>query len=118
MLGKKPGACPNFKAAETKHVIPCVMLVLRKAPGMSQDLRKQLVHAGRALTEFVEVVDRSPGNLSPSSAQTLHDVYKRYMAHAASAGIPMKPKNHLWAHLINRGTKMGNPRMYGTWEGA
>lgn len=116
ILGGKKGALANFKAAESKRLLPFVLGVLRVVPRLDDGLRAQLVGAGEALVEFSRCIDDSPMIMQPGVIQAMHESYKRYMKLSAAAGVPMKPKNHLFGHLVNRAITAGNPKMYSTFD--
>lgn len=116
MMGAKKGALANFKAAETKHIVPWVVELLRSAPNIPGALRSNLVGAGQAMLALINCVDDGPPVLPPASVQLLHDQYKRCMKFFQLAGIRMRPKNHLMGHLVNRATTQGNPANYSTFE--
>lgn len=116
MMGKRKGGTPNFKAAETKHVLPFVFELLGSTPQIPEPLRAYLLGATEALISLIRIMDDSPAVLSQKTIASLHDAYKKYMRCAALAKIPMKPKNHLLGHMIHRAAQAGNPRMYSTFE--
>lgn len=115
MMGKFKGAEPNFKAAETKHVIGFVVQLMRDSP-MTRELGSALLGAGEALMQLVRAIDENPGKINDRAANLMHNQYKKFMQYYLMAGIKAKPKLHLVGHLINRASRMGNPRLYGTFE--
>lgn len=116
MLGSSKTDIPNFKAAETKHLVPFMVKLLREVQGLPQPLSSQLLSAGEAMLAFIKVVDEGPPNLPPSSLQVAHDSYKKFIRMCSLAKVPLRPKGHLFGHLVQRSDMVGNPRMYSTFE--
>lgn len=116
MLGKKKGSLPNFKAAETKHLVPFLIQLLSSTPSFPEPARQNYLEAARAMQEFVRILDDSPAQLDLVAVGGLCEAYKRFVRYAEFAGIRAKPKFHLLAHVILRAPRMGNPTSYGTFE--
>ncbi len=75
-----------------------------------------LIAAGESLVEYFDVLS-SHGHVIPRSAvQRLYDLCKRYLRMATEAGVSMKPKAHLFMHLVARTAYQGNPSFYATMQ--
>lgn len=116
MLGNKKGAEPNFKAAETKHLLPFLLQLLTSTPAFPEPARKNYLEATRAMSEIVRIMDEGPANLDVMEIGGLLEAYKKFFRYAQFAGIRAKPKLHLLAHIFMRARRMGNPTCYGTFE--
>ena len=71
--------------------------------------------AGDWLMRYVEISRRGPLNLPPGDRQALMDCALGYLSRRREAGIPWKPKCHMFIHLCQEAFKFGNPGLTGTW---
>lgn len=101
MMGNKKGALPKFRAVETNHLLPFVIDLVRRLP-FEDPLRSNQLGAGTSLWRFVRAIDDSPGNVEPQVLQLMYESYKRFMRFCELVGVPRKPKNHLFGHLVQR----------------
>ena len=66
--------------------------------------------------EFFDVLS-SHGHVVPRSAvQSMYDLCKRYLRMATAAGVSMKPRAHLFMHLVARTAYQGTPSFYATMQ--
>ena len=116
MIGKKLGTVPNLKAVETKHAVPFALELLHSTPAAPEPRRAYLIGAGEALVSFIRTVDDAPPVLDMPPVANLHQSYRRFIRFCQLGAIPLKPKTHLFGHLVNRAARQGNPRMHGTFD--
>jgi hypothetical protein len=117
MLGGKPGSLPNFKAAETKHLVPFTVDLLSRFRSKVADPKLPvLLEAANGLSGLIDIIYGSPFVLKPGQIQAMHDNYNIFYVNAEDAGVPFKPKSHLMAHVIARSEEEGNPKYYATFE--
>ena len=117
MLGGKPGEIPSFKAVETKHLLPfCVELIDRHHGDLPVAEARPLFEAVRAMVRMCEIFDTAALVVPTNLIQELHDCYNTLMECCKIADVPLKPKNHLLAHLIHNVEVQGNPRYYACFE--
>lgn len=116
MMGSKKGSLPNFKAVETKHIMPFCVQLLRDSTNLPGERRSLLLGAASALQNMIQTLDESPVLINASVGHTLCDQYKRFMGFCTVSGVPLKPKYHLLGHLLQRSVRVGNPRLYSTFE--
>jgi hypothetical protein len=74
-----------------------------------------LLRAGQALVQYMEITRRCPLTLPAADQQALVDCAVRFLTHREPAGIPFKPKMHLFVHLVYDAGRFGNPLYLGTW---
>ena len=95
MMGKTRGSLPNFKAAETKHLLPFLIELLSTAPSFPEPARQNYLEAARAMQSLVRILDDSPALLDLEAVGGLYEAYKRFIRYAGFAGIRAKPKFYL-----------------------
>jgi len=74
-----------------------------------------LARAGQALVQYMKITRRSPLRVAPADHQALVDTAIRFMTLREKAGIPYKPKMHLYIHLVYNSGRLGDPLHLGTW---
>jgi hypothetical protein len=115
ILGSKDSRVLKAKAAETGTL-------LSFAVHLAKTYRTKLVRAdavvgaGLALEKYLEITRHSSGQLSASQRQGLADACLRFLVLRGPAGIPFKPKMHLYMHLVQQSRRFGNPKDVGTWH--
>ena len=72
--------------------------------------------AGAALARFVDLIDSAPKHISPLTLLHLYDAAERHVILSRDGGVHMKPKHHLFLHLMARAAEFGNPNSYSTFD--
>jgi hypothetical protein len=117
MLGGKPFKVPNFKAVETKHILPFVLELLGMFESKIAGTEiSYLLGPTTAMVDLVRVIYSSPSLVTPGALQSMCDAYNRFMLYCELAGVAYKPKCHLLAHLVQMSVAQGNPRDYACFE--
>ena len=79
------------------------------------DRGSELLAAGRALEQYMEIARDSPLRLSPEDRKRLLHNALGFLNVREAAGIPYKPQMHLFVHLAHTAGLFGNPRLLGNW---
>lgn len=106
------GCAMKTKAAETDVVMQWAVDLVRRYPDIP--LGDEVLAAGVALENWMELMRAEPWVLRPSAQQALADASVRHLLHAQRALIEMTPKHNFFAHSSNRLEWMGNPKRYST----
>ena len=80
------------------------------------DRATAVIGAGQALQSYMRITRGAPGQLSPGQRQGLIDAALKHLNLREAAGIPWKPKLHLFLHLVAQAQTCGNPLELGTWH--
>ena len=116
-VGKNSKPSWSGKAAETKTILPFMLLLLqRKRDQVAGQQIGFLIAAGQSLLRWIDLVAQHPDCPSVVQAQEQLDSMKRFVVMCQKAGIPQKPKAHLALHLSQRAHREGNCRLYMTWQ--
>ena len=115
-LGTRQKPTLHAKAAETKGVIPFCVLLIRERVGNLGDIGAALLRCGEGLVDMIEIMGAASRLLTDEQYQRLMDATMKMMRFWRLAGLGLKPKMHLLAHLIWRSNKSGNPRLHTTFS--
>ena len=114
MLGSQRKPRIHTKGAETGYLMHFAVSLLQRYPNLFP--RWDPLHeAGRALEEYVSVLHRETSTVSAQGLRALSKTMLRHLAVCPSAGIPFKPKHHLWVPLTTRVPATRNPLLAATW---
>ena len=102
------------KAAETKGLTYFCLHLLDKLGGHIPNLVGPLMEAGRAITQYMECLDRYPPQPDANQCQVLFTLGMRHLRLAKAAGVELSPKHHLFIHMMRKTAIAGNPRTYAT----
>ena len=105
------------KAAETKTILPFIVLLLHQKHALvtCPDIG-YLIAAGESLVQWVDLVAKHPASPSLVQAQQQLDAMKRFVLMCQKADCPQRPKAHLSLHLSQRSHYEGNCKLYMTWQ--
>ena len=117
MIGTETRPTLKLKAAETKHIFPFVVeLVRRHADGLRADVHVDaLIAACQTLLDYTDVLAREPRLVSEEAQKVCLQSCRRHLELCRRAGVHMKPKHHLWEHITEDVALKGNPRHYVTY---
>lgn len=73
-----------------------------------------MVAAGQALQDFLNVLREAPLTLPPRTCQRLFDLMQTHLVRSESAKVHDVPKYHACIHLAKNAAWLGNPRCYST----
>ena len=100
-VGGEKGTVLRTKGAETKFLIGYVLQALEQR-GQHLDSFQVLIQAGKCLKDFDDLLGRLPRRVNPTQVQSMLVLFKRFVALAQAAALPLTPKVHLWMHMILR----------------
>ena len=117
MIGTETRPTLKLKAAETKHLFPFVVdLVRRHADGLRADVHVDaLIAACQTLLDYTDVLAREPRIVSEEAQKVCLQLCRRHLELCRRAGVYMMPKFHLWVHITEDMALKGNPRHYATY---
>lgn len=117
MVGTEESQTVKLKAAETRHLLPFTLLLVREhRQAVSEHVNvNALIGSGEALLEYTMILAREPRRVSDSAQRDLIRHCHKHIHLAMDAGILLRPKHHLFRHLSSRIQDLGNPRMYSTY---
>jgi len=118
MLGGTDGhGTLHAKAAETKGLVPFALSLVAKFEGRLVPLDFRLMRgSGAALQEYIQLLDSSPRVVPRPTIQKMYDAAKRHIVLCRQMGVRLRPKHHLFLHLVARTSTCGNPNSYSTFE--
>ena len=102
------------KAAETKGLAYFCLHLLGELGHHIHDMAGPLMEAGRAITQYMDCLERYPAQPSAQQCQLLFTLGMRHLRLAKAAGVELSPKHHLFIHLLRNTWRAGNPRTYTT----
>jgi hypothetical protein len=76
--------------------------------------RDELLAAGEAMKEWLDLVRVGPLRVSPREHQRLNDYMVKALLHCENALVSEVPKHHMFAHATHRAGFQGNPKYYST----
>ena len=97
MLGSEDlSSLLSLKAAESRHFLPFVLQLLEKHKLKLATVCRvlDLIRAGVCLEQFMQVLNREPRKMSPTTCQYLVDLIKEHNDCVSRVGIKMYPKHH------------------------
>ena len=113
-LGPRAQPSLSAKAAETGTLLGfTVDLVTKFRNHLPEGGR--LLSAGQALLKYLEITRKHGQHLPAAARQELVDCAVRYLALREPAGLPWRPKCHMFLHLVFESRVFGNPRVTGNW---
>ena len=78
---------------------------------------EDLLTAGRALEQYLFITRNAGPILEVVEHRALIDGCLRFRGCAMRCGIRLRPKHHLYIHLVHAARRFGNPRVWtSTWE--
>ena len=115
MLGSKTHRALKTKGMETKGLLPwCLRLLDVHGHVLGEACRRPLKTSGEALMGWFHIVKTSPRNMTAAQMQAMCSAGVKHLVQARRAGVPFKPKHHLFTHLIRSCRTHGNPRDFST----
>jgi hypothetical protein len=114
-IGSKANPILRAKAAESGSLLYFATDMCRRHVDILPQGR-HLLDAGEALVTYMTITRSAGWKLSTSEQQGLTNAMLQFLTNRQPAGIPYKPKMHLFVHLVLSVEKHGNPRLVGTWK--
>ena len=115
MMGSRSHPAMKTKGVETKDLLPFVMEQLKThRAALPHPQVRHLILAGEALVRVLDKFDESPIRVSILAQQAIHDAAKKYLQQAKLGGVPDKPKNHQFLHMVHSIQFKGNPNFSAT----
>ena len=119
MFGKRTSKTCKLKGAE-QWAFMLYLLDVMYRPATRNKLgsnAEALIGAAEALVNFMDIVHKSPVQMSGPQVAALLEEWKRHMALIRRLDVSIfTPKHHLMVHLILRAIFQGNPSFAAVWR--
>ena len=118
MLGKRKSPELKAKAGETVGMLQFTVELLQKYRNQLQSIENcdYLIAAGKAALNVNDSMKRGSRVLTEVERECLLSEYLRHVSLYLQAGGKSTPKHHLCVHMIQRSSRLGNPKYYHTYR--
>lgn len=117
MIGKPGSGHLKYKAAETRHLLPFTIAILKELQAELADHVNivALIRAGERLEEWIVLAGSGGRKMTNAQVNRLTLLSREHNKLAMAADVKLLPKHHLFQHAAEQAARKGGPKYYSTW---